>query len=240
MTDGARLLVVDDDPGIRDVVRAYARRDGYAVEEAADGTEAARRMSEPPRIDLVVLDLMIPAIDGWELCRRWRAAGGPPVIMLTARGAEAERVLGLGLGADDYLVKPFSPLELMARIAAVLRRSGDAAASGRPVGGHAGAVIGFGDLTIDLQRRRAACGDRELALTRRQLDLLAALAGGGDRVATRVELLEILGDGAVAATDRAVDQHMVGLRRALQAAGSGCVLESVRGVGYRLQRGARS
>lgn len=227
------LLVVDDDPGIRDIVRAYAQHDGYAVREAADGHEA-QRIVESDHPDLVILDLMVPGIDGWELCRRWRASGGPPVIMLTARGAEADRILGLGLGADDYVVKPFSPGELMARVASVLRRA-------RPtpdeISSAGGGVLARGDVRVDLDTRRAWCGSRELSLTRRQLDLLAHLVSAGDRVSTRVELLRVLGDGDVAATDRAVDQHMVALRRVLEAAGGGPRIATVRGVGYRLEEG---
>jgi len=229
-----RLLVVDDDPGIRDVVRAYATRDGFTVEEAADGEAAERLVLAGPPIDLVVLDLMIPVIDGWELCRRWRAAGGPPVIMLTARGAESERILGLGLGADDYLTKPFSPLELMARIQAVLRRAGT---SRSPAATDLTGRLQFGDLTVEVARRRISCGERALPLTRGQFDLLAALAYAGDSVSSRLDLLQVLGEGEVAATDRAVDQHMVALRRALAEVGSRCRVATIRGVGYRLEAG---
>lgn len=231
--DRQRLLIVDDDAGIRDVVRAYAQREGFVVSEVATGDEAARQVdSEPP--DVVVLDLMVPGIDGWELCRRWRASDGPAVIMLTARGAESERILGLGLGADDYMVKPFSPLELMARVHAVLRRvSRDAAGSGEsPV---SDAIATHGDVHVDLAKRRATSRGKTLAITRRQLDLLSALVRNGDRVSSRLELLQILGDGEIAATDRAVDQHIVGLRRALHQAGSDNEITSVRGVGYRLE-----
>jgi len=227
-----RLLVVDDDAGIRDVVRAYATREGFLVSEAADGHDAVDQV-DAERPDIVILDLMVPGIDGWELCRRWRASGRLPIIVLTARGAESERILGLGLGADDYMVKPFSPLELMARVRTVLRRTGEE----RPIGPEYGAdtVLDRGALHIDLARRRANCHGRDLALTRRQLDLLARLVRNGDRVSTRLELLEVLGDGQVAATDRAVDQHMVALRRALHIAGSGLHIASVRGLGYRLE-----
>jgi len=231
-----RLLVVDDDPGIRAVVRAYASREGFEVEEAADGERADRRVAEQPPVDLVVLDLMIPGIDGWELCQRWRGAGGPPVIMLTARATESERVLGLGLGADDYVVKPFSPLELMARVKAVLRRS--EGAPPRRTEPPAASVLTRGNLTVDLETRRAQCGERPVAVTRRQFDLLAALAMAGERVSSRLDLLRVLGDGEVAATDRAVDQHVVTLRRALRDAGCRCEIATVRGIGYRLEGGA--
>lgn len=149
--EAQHILVVDDDAGIRDVVRAYAARDGYRVTEAADGQQAERLVAEE-RPDLVVLDLMVPGIDGWELCRRWRASDGPPIIMLTARGAESERILGLGLGADDYVVKPFSPLELMARIASVLRRS--AVADGG-ADGERTVRSRYADVAIDPDRRLA-------------------------------------------------------------------------------------
>ncbi|MDQ3690744.1 MAG: response regulator transcription factor [Chloroflexota bacterium] len=229
----ARILVVDDDVGIRDVVRAYAARDGFLVSEAADGYDAARKV-ETERPDLVILDLMVPGIDGWELCRKWRASGGPPIIMLTARGAESERILGLGLGADDYVVKPFSPLELMARVHTVLRRSGDGGRAST-ASHQTDAVLQRGDLHVDLAQRRATCRGNDIALTRRQLDLFAALMRNSERVSSRLELLKVLGDGEVAATDRAVDQHMVALRRALRAVGSNVRIASVRGIGYRLE-----
>ena len=233
--EARHLLVVDDDAGIRDVVRAYAARDGYRVTEAADGHEAQRIVAED-RPDLVVLDLMVPGVDGWELCRRWQAANGPPVVMLTARGAESERILGLGLGADDYVTKPFSPLELMARIASVLRRSSTTAVAADRPRAAGGRYAGIG---IDLERRTATVGGAAVELTRRQFDLLARLVRNADRVSTRLELLEVLGDGDVAATDRAVDQHMVAIRRALAAAGSSASVESVRGIGYRLSPSRR-
>jgi len=226
------LLVVDDDAGIRDVVRAYATRDGFLVSEAADRHDAVHRV-DAERPDIVILDLMVPGIDGWELCRRWRASGGPPIIMLTARGAESERILGLGLGADDYMVKPFSPLELMARVRTVLRRVGQE----RPAQPEreTDTVLDHGELHIDLARRWVTAHGRDLQLTRRQFDLLARLARNGERVSSRLELLEVLGDGEVAAADRAVDQHMVALRRALHDANSDLSIASIRGVGYRLE-----
>ncbi|MFE9424053.1 response regulator transcription factor [Kitasatospora sp. NPDC006697] len=161
----ARILVVDDDPTVAEVVTGYLLRAGYAVDRAADGRAALERTAAF-RPDLVVLDLMLPELDGLEVCRRLRTAAGrgPAVLMLTAKGEEAERIAGLELGADDYVTKPFSPRELVLRVGAVLRRASAVAGPERLVAG---------DLELDPQARRAARGGRELALTQREFDLLA-------------------------------------------------------------------
>ena len=166
-----RILVVDDDPTVAEVVAGYLLRAGYTVERAEDGA-AALACVAATRPDLLVLDLMLPEVDGLEVCRRLRAdraTRGLPIVMLTARGDEQERILGLELGADDYVTKPFSPRELMLRIQSVLRRSASPPPAPAPEPLHAG------DLTLDPAARRAQRGGRELALTLREFDLLAFL-----------------------------------------------------------------
>ncbi|MFF9194383.1 response regulator transcription factor [Streptomyces sp. NPDC014779] len=164
--DTARILVVDDDPTVAEVVTGYLVRAGFTVEHAADGPDALRRAGERWP-DLVVLDLMLPGLDGLEVCRRLRSAGPVPVIMLTARGDEEHRITGLEVGADDYVTKPFSPRELVLRVTSVLRRS-RATAPAAPR-----AVLRARDLTLDPATRRATRGGTELPLTLREFDLLA-------------------------------------------------------------------
>ncbi|MGW2560400.1 response regulator transcription factor [Streptomyces sp. NPDC001514] len=164
------ILVVDDDPTVAEVVTGYLERAGFAVQRAADGPQALRAAGER-RPDLVVLDLMLPGMDGLEVCRRLRGQGAVPVIMLTARGDEDDRILGLEIGADDYVTKPFSPRELVLRVESVLRRSG-AAAAGQP---GSGAVLSSAGITLDPAARRALKDGQELALTLREFDLLAHL-----------------------------------------------------------------
>ncbi|MDT0306655.1 response regulator transcription factor [Streptomyces sp. DSM 44917] len=179
-----RVLVVDDDPTVTEVVAGYLSRAGFAVDRAADGHEAlARAAARPP--DLVVLDLMLPGLDGLTVCRRLRAAGPVPVVMLTARGDEEDRVLGLEVGADDYVTKPFSPRELVLRVASVLRRArgaGPAEAGGAP-------VLRGGGITLDPAARSAADGRGPLRLTLREFDLLAHFLRHPGRAFSREELM---------------------------------------------------
>ncbi|MEU5085226.1 response regulator transcription factor [Streptomyces sp. NPDC021356] len=179
-----RVLVVDDDPTVSEVVAGYLDRAGFAVDVAADGPAAvARAATHPP--DLVVLDLMLPGMDGLEVCRRLRRHGPLPVIMLTARGDEEDRILGLEVGADDYVTKPFSPRELVLRVASVLRRAGTAAAGPGP----AGDGLGAGPLALDRTARRATRDGRELSLTAREFDLLEYFLRHPGRAAGREELM---------------------------------------------------
>jgi DNA-binding response OmpR family regulator len=181
----ARVLVVDDDPTVAEVVAGYLTRAGYAVDRAADGREALARAADD-RPDLVVLDLMLPEMDGLEVCRRLRAdqsTAPVPVVMLTAKGQESDRILGLELGADDYVTKPFSPRELVLRIQSVLRRS---AAVPPPVDD---GMLRAGDLALDPKARRAQRRGRELPLTLREFDLLAFLLRNPGAVFSREELM---------------------------------------------------
>lgn len=178
----ARVLVVDDDRTVREVVASYLGAYGHDVVEADDGEQALRLAHERPA-DLVVLDLMLPGIDGLEVCRRLRARSDVPVIMLTALGAETDRVMGLELGADDYVGKPFSPRELALRVDSVLRRTGGPA-------GDVPAVVTDGDLVIDSERHVVTNGGAPLALTAREFDLLRFLVAHPGTAFTREDLLQ--------------------------------------------------
>ncbi|MFE0509099.1 response regulator transcription factor [Streptomyces sp. NPDC058964] len=181
-----RILVVDDDPTVSEVVAGYLDRAGFDVDVAADGPAAvARAATRPP--DLVVLDLMLPGMDGLEVCRRIRENGPLPVIMLTARGDEEDRILGLEVGADDYVTKPFSPRELVLRVESVLRRTGTPAAAEGPPRAEPG--LRSGPLALDSTARRATRYGTELALTMREFDLLAYFLRHPGRATSREELM---------------------------------------------------
>lgn len=179
----ARVLVVDDEPTVREVVVGYLRRDGHEVFEAGDGA-LALELFEAERPDLIVLDLMLPQVNGLDILRKVRAAGDIPVIMLTARADESDRVAGLELGADDYVVKPFSPRELAARVNGVLRRS-----QGRPAVEQA-EVIEHGDLVIDRRSREVTLAGTPIEMTPKEFDVLAHLAASPRQVFSRAQLLE--------------------------------------------------
>ena len=233
----AKILVVDDEPNIREVVGQYLRRDGYAVVSAADGEEALSlyRQESP---DLVVLDLMLPKLSGLEVCRRLLGAETRerrvPLIMLTARGEEEDRIVGLGLGADDYVVKPFSPRELVARVGAVLRRAGeDPAAAGtgeRP--------LAFDGLEIDSKTREVTVRGAPTTLTAREFDLLHHLASHPKRVFTRDQLMEAVWGYTFAAEMSTVTVHVRRLREKIEAdPAQPRYLQTVWGVGYRFSGG---
>ncbi|MBA3288344.1 MAG: response regulator transcription factor [Acidimicrobiia bacterium] len=219
------VLVVDDEPVIVDVVRDYLAAAGFRVSTARSGADALRSLrSLPP--DLVVLDLGLPDRDGLDVLREIRRTSERPVIVLTARDAEADRVVGLELGADDYVVKPFSPRELLARVRAVLRRS-STVDDGRPVT--------VGDLVVDPERRTATMAGRPVALTATEFELLAHMAASPGRVYTRNQLMEIVHGVVVDAGGRAIDAHIKNLRRKIEPdPHRPLVLQTVHGVGYRL------
>jgi DNA-binding response OmpR family regulator len=221
----ARILVVDDEPKIARLIVDYLAQAGFTVSAARDGEEALRRARQE-RPDLIVLDLGLPRLDGLEVTRRLRRDSGVPIIMLTARNDETDKVVGLELGADDYVTKPFSPRELTARIRAVLRRqSGDPAAE----------VVRAGDLLLDLPRMRLSVGDRVVALTATEFQLLAALARQPGRVFTRSQILDALHGVAFESYERAIDAHVKNIRRKLEVdPRSPRYLLTVYGVGYRL------
>lgn len=220
------VVVVDDEPKIRDVVRAYLEREGYQVLEA--GT-AARALELATRADLMILDLALPDRAGEHVARQARASGGLPIIMLTAKASETDRIRGLQLGADDYMVKPFSPRELVARVQAVLRRSA-AESTGQPV-----ACFAQGALRIDAERREVLADDVAAPLTRSEFDLLAILAGRPGRVWSRAELLGRVQRDEVGGYERSVDVHVKNLRRKLgDDPAAPRFVATVPGVGYKL------
>ncbi|MFE7903535.1 response regulator transcription factor [Streptomyces albogriseolus] len=185
---GARVLVVDDDPTVAEIVTGYLDRAGYVVDRAGDGPDALARAAAH-RPDLVVLDLMLPGMDGLEVCRRMRGQGPVPVIMLTARGDEDDRILGLEVGADDYVTKPFSPRELVLRVGSVLRRARPAGDASGPGAGTGTGVLRAAGLTVDPEARRAVKNGAELALTVREFDLLAFFLAHPGRAFAREELM---------------------------------------------------
>jgi DNA-binding response OmpR family regulator len=234
---GQRILVVDDDPTVSDVVRRYLERAGYDVVLAADGLAALDAYARAAP-DLVVLDLMLPGLDGLEVCRRLRTGpGGVPIIMLTALGEESDRVLGLQLGADDYVTKPFSPRELVLRVQSVLRRAGAVENDGKA----GGDILRDGDLVVDPARRVATRGGVELALTVREFDLLAFLMSHPGRAYRRAELLEAVW-GWTFGDQSTVTVHVRRLREKVEAdPANPDRIVTVWGVGYRYEnRGERA
>jgi DNA-binding response OmpR family regulator len=214
------------------VVRAYLEKEGFEVSGAHDGREALSRALEE-EFDLIVLDLMLPGLSGGDICRRLRQAGSDvPIIMLTARGAEEERIRGLALGADDYVVKPFSPGELVARVHAVLRRSG------RGKAGFLADVLEFdgGDLVIDTLRHQVTYRGRGLELTATEYKLLAVMARTPKRVFTRGELLEVVQGALPTGFDRTIDSHIKNLRQKLEPRpDQPRFVKTVYGVGYKFE-----
>jgi DNA-binding response OmpR family regulator len=222
-----RVLVVDDEATIRDVVRRYLTADGFDVTEAADGEEAVARFRSL-RPDLVVLDVMMPGVDGLEVLRRLRAESDVYVILLTAKAEEVDKLVGLSVGADDYLTKPFSPRELVARVRAVLRRHRDAPGANRIE------TMSFRGLSIDGARREVERDGEAVELTALEFDLLSALASAPGRVYTRRQLLEQVWGWDYIGDERVVDVHVRNLRRALHDdAAAPAIVATVRGVGYK-------
>jgi two-component system response regulator ResD len=227
------VLVADDDPLVRDVVRRYLERDGLRVSVCADGV-GALALAAATWVDLVVLDVMMPGVDGIEVCRRLRAGVAPdvPVIMLTALGGEDDRVLGLEMGADDYVTKPFSPRELALRVASVLRRSG-------PVGSSVDGVLRDGELEVQPGARRVLLGAADIALTTREFALLSFFLAHPDEVYSREQLLERVWGWSFGDLST-VTVHVKRLRAKLAAASgsAGDPVVTVWGVGYRWEPGA--
>ncbi|HEX2865302.1 MAG TPA: response regulator transcription factor [Deinococcales bacterium] len=219
---GELVLILEDEPRIATVLERYLRAEGYRTETAGTGRRALEiwRLARP---DLLLLDLMVPDVDGLEVARRVRRESNVPILMVTAKDDEVDRLVGLELGADDYIPKPFSPREVVARVKAVLRRArGDVRAP---------AHLQVGDLDLDLEAFTGRCRGETLGLTPLHLRLLAALAASPGRVYTRREIMDALREGEV--DERTVDAHVKNLRQRLGACSDR--LETVRGVGYRLR-----
>jgi DNA-binding response OmpR family regulator len=233
-----QLLMIEDDTRLANMVCEYLRQAGYGVTHAADGASglAALESSQP---DLIILDLMLPDMDGLEVCRRVKALAGisggpgPAILMLTAKGDPMDRIVGLEIGADDYLPKPFEPRELLARIRAVLRRSAEVANAGQ--GGMAGShkVLRFGSLEIDRDARSVTVAGASCELTSYQFDLLVALAERAGRVLSRDQIMEAVRGRELEAFDRSIDVHMGRIRNAIELDPKDPKrILTVRGVGY--------
>jgi DNA-binding response OmpR family regulator len=226
----ARVLVVDDEPIVRDVLCRYLERDGFIVEAAEDGEQALSAI-RAVRPELVLLDLMLPRVDGLEVFRRLPREDPPAVIMLTARGEETDRVVGLELGADDYVTKPFSPREVVARVRAVLRRRGPTPR----IAEHVGAMC-FGDLEIDGMSREVRRGSRQVHLTPKEFDVLELLASHPRQVFSRLAILDELWDFAFDGDPSTVTVHIRRLRKKLEDdPATPRHLVTVSGAGYRFE-----
>ena len=221
------VLVVDDEPSVRKVAVAYLEREGFTVHTASDGLDGLRQ-AEAGDLALIVLDVMLPKMNGLDVCKRVRATSNVPILLLTARGEEFDRVLGLELGADDYVIKPFSPRELVARVKAILRRTS---------GKSAPLAVTYEDLKIDPVTRTVSVAGQPLDLSALEFDLLYTLSRAPGRVFTRNELIQKVWGEDFPGVDRVVDVHMVSLRKHLGESGQAPrFLHAVRGVGYRFGR----
>jgi len=233
MADMQHLLIIEDDARLAQMVGEYLERSGFGITHAIDAKAGLALLQEPgagPAPDLVILDLMLPDMDGLEVCRRIRSLPGErgqlPVLMLTAKGDPMDRIVGLEIGADDYLPKPFEPRELLARIRAVLRRRGAGAAP-------AAKVMRFGSLEIDRDGRTVTVGGKPCELTSYQFDLLITLAERAGRVLTRDQIMEAVRGRELEAFDRSIDVHMGRIRAAIEADPKNPKrILTVRGVGY--------
>jgi len=222
-----KILIVDDDRKIVDLVRAYLEKDGYRVLAAHDGLQALE-LARQKRADLLVLDLMLPGIDGLDVCRLLRGEGNKvPIIMLTAKTTETDKLIGLDLGADDYVTKPFSPRELLARVRAVLRRVGE--------GKHEGpSEVRFGDLLVDFVRHKVQVAGESVGLTPTEFKLLEALIGEPERAFSRMELLDRVFGYDFEGFKRTIDVHVMNLRRKIEPDRKNpTYIKTVYGMGYK-------
>jgi DNA-binding response OmpR family regulator len=226
------ILIVDDEQNIIELGRLYLENEGYQVEAATDGLEALQKFKNL-NPTLIVLDLMLPELDGWEVCKKIRATSEVPIIMLTARTDDVDKIVGLELGADDYMTKPYNPRELVARVKAVLRRGGG------PTRGQTGAtgtgipVLQAGPLSIDPARREARLGGKLLELRTKEFDLLQTFVENKGLALSRDKLLELAWGFDFYGETRTVDVHVAHLRHKLSA-DEGASIETVWGVGYKL------
>ncbi len=220
------VLVVDDEQNIIELARMYLEGEGFVVATARDGREALAKIRDL-KPALVLLDLMLPEVDGWEVCRRTRAESDVPIIMLTARSDDVDKIVGLEIGADDYVTKPFNPRELVARVKAILRR---VEKTTRPA-----QMLHIGQVTIDPQGREVSVAGQQVELRAKEFDLLCTLAEHRGIVLSREQLLDLVWGYDFYGETRTVDVHIAHLREKLQ--GSDVVIETVWGVGYKLVAG---
>lgn len=222
----AKILVVDDEKKIVDIVKAYLEKDGYEVIAAYDGKSALETAKRQPP-DLVILDLMLPEVSGWDVCRALRADSNIPIIMLTARDDVTDKIIGLELGADDYVTKPFDPKELVSRVKAVLRRTA--------AGPAAQPVLKVADLAINLEKRQVRRRGESIELTPMEFDLLATLAQNPGRVFSRMQLLDKVQGVAYEGYERTIDSHIKNLRKKIEPdASQPRYVITVFGVGYKV------
>jgi len=221
-----KILIVDDEPKIVDLVRAYLEKDGYKTLVAYDG-KTALELARREKPALIVLDLMLPEVSGLDVCRQLRATSTVPIIMLTARDEESDKLIGLELGADDYVTKPFSPKELVARVRAVLRRTQAASTT-------TANRLSLGDITIDFEAREVTVGEVPVELTPTEFNLLGALMRNAGRTLTRLQLLDAAMGEAFEGYERTIDTHIKNLRRKIEKdPANPTYIQTVYGVGYR-------
>jgi two-component system, OmpR family, response regulator len=220
----SKVLVVDDDPRIRELVRIFLEREGLDVHEASDGLEALTKL-ETVRADLVILDVMMPNMDGWELCRRLRQSGDFPVLMITAKGETSQKIRGFQLGADDYLVKPFEPVELVARVKALLKRYRIASSQ----------TVQVGDLVMNRKTHELTAGGRPLTVPLKEFELLFELASYPGRTLSRDQLIEGIWGYDFEGNERTLDVHINRLRERFPEESHSFRIRTVRGLGYRLE-----
>ena len=220
----SNVLIVDDDPYIRELVRLFLRAEGFDIYEAVDGVEALAQL-EILKADLVILDVMMPNMDGWDLCRELRASYDIPLLMLTAKGETAQKIKGFQLGTDDYLVKPFEPLELVARVKALLKRYRIATSQ----------TVQVGELRMDRKTYETTVCDRDLTLPRKEFELLFKLASHPGRTFSRDQLIEDIWGYDFAGNERTLDVHINRLRERFPENQHSFRIRTIRGLGYRLE-----
>lgn len=223
---GELILLVDDEPNIIELARLYLERDGFRIAAVGDGTKAVDAVNKQNPA-LVVLDIMLPGLDGYEVCKQVRAQSDVPIIMLTARDEDIDKIIGLELGADDYMTKPFNPRELVARVKAILRRSERAPKSDKLAG-----PLRIGDVSIDEARREVTVTGQKADLRAKEFDLLLALAENKGIVLTREKLLDLVWGFDYVGQTRTIDVHVAHLRKVLT--NSKVSIETITGVGYKL------
>jgi DNA-binding response OmpR family regulator len=225
----SKILLVDDEPKVCELIKAYLVRDGYDVIIAADGKTAIEQ-AQRHKPDLILLDLNLPELDGLEVCRTIRRQSNVPIIMLTARDEETDKIVGLELGADDYVTKPFSPRELVARVSAVLRRYREGLKQDKQ--------IVAGDIRLDLEEHRVTYSGQPLNLTAAEFKLLSVLAANAGRVYTRLQLMDSAFGESYEGYERTIDAHIKNIRQKMSglAPESSIPLVTVRGVGYKLEK----
>ena len=220
----SKILIVDDDPHIRELSKLFLQNDGFEIIEASDGVEALAKL-DAAKVDLFIIDIMMPKMDGWELCRELRAAYDLPILMLTARGETGQKIKGFQLGTDDYLVKPFEPLELVARVRALLKRYRIAASQ----------TVQVGELLMDRKTFEVSVHDEKLTLPLKEFELLFKLASYPGRTFSREQLIQDIWGYDFSGNDRTLDVHIGRLRERFPEERHSFKITTIRGLGYRLE-----